>query len=65
MWVEITPNNCSRGDLMTIVSIHGGQVDVLCPCGNPELMVTPLKYGFRLSFHCIDCNIAFALDVIE
>ena len=50
---------------MTIVSIHGGQVDVLCPCGNPELMVTPLKYGFRLSFHCIDCNIAFALDVIE
>jgi len=47
------------------VSIHGGQVDVLCACGHPEMMVTPLKYGFRLNFICVDCNIEFALDVIE
>jgi hypothetical protein len=52
---------------MTRVSIHGGHVDVLCACGHPcrQLLVSPLEYGFRLSFHCIDCNIAFALDVIE
>ena len=48
-----------------IVSIHGGQVDVLCACGHPKMVASPLNYGFRLNFSCVDCSIDFALDVIE
>jgi hypothetical protein len=50
---------------MTKVSIHGGQVDVLCACGYVEFKASPLDYGFRLNFTCIDCHIHFALDVLE
>ena len=50
---------------MTRMSIHGGQVDILCACGNPEYLPSSLKYGFRLNFFCIECDVEFALDVIE
>jgi len=50
---------------MTKVTIHGGQVDVMCACGQPKMYTEPLKYGFRLMFTCEDCHVSFALDVIE
>ena len=65
MWVEITPNIHTGGDLMTKITIHGGEVDVLCGCGNPEYLPSSLKYGYRLNFFCIECDVEFALDVIE
>jgi hypothetical protein len=65
MWVEITSSSRTGGDLMTRITIHGGEVDVLCACGNPEYLPSSLKYGFRLNFFCIGCDAEFALDVIE
>jgi hypothetical protein len=50
---------------MTRVSIHGGQVDVLCGCGQPRMYSELLQYGFRLMFDCSDCQVSFAIDVIE
>jgi len=49
---------------MTRISIHGGQVDVMCACGQPKMYTEPLKYGFRLMFTCEECHVSFALDVI-
>lgn len=49
---------------MTRVGIHGGQVDVLCACGHPQMRSETLQYGIRLHFDCVDCAVHFALDVI-
>ena len=50
---------------MTRTSIHGGQVDLLCECGCPEYKTSPLNYGFRIIVWCDDCEMLFAMDVIE
>lgn len=52
------------GERMTRVEIHGGNVDVLCACGRPRVYHELLRYGYRLMFDCIDCNVSFAIDVI-
>ena len=50
---------------MSRVTIHGGEVDVLCACGSPQMKTEPLQYGYRISFLCHDCDFYVALDVIE
>lgn len=52
-------------EIMTRTSIHGGQVDLLCECGRPEYKTSPLNYGFRITVWCDDCEMLFAMDVIE
>ena len=50
---------------MTRTQIHGGAVDILCSCGAPVIKAESLNYGFRLMCWCDECNVSFALDVIE
>ena len=52
-------------DWMTRTQIHGGSVDLLCECGHPHVQTEPLQYGYRLMIRCRECNVRFAMDVID
>ncbi len=66
MWVDCYPSEDTyEGETMTRTTIHGGEVDLLCECGTPQYRTSSLKYGFRITVWCNDCEMLFAMDVIE
>jgi hypothetical protein len=59
------PKEVGEGLSMTMTEIGNADVDIMCMCGGPILRKEKRAYGYRIVADCAECNIHFALDVMD